>query len=319
MFLGDEAARSEWLDIASVYIKSAEHYVGALKRWPSSLRSLVYPFVHGRRQMRTQFNQGRQIVSEALRKKRTTAGAATTCNPPSLLDLFSSGKFADSVHNDEEHAVTQMNLCVAAIQAQSATVMQCVVDLSAYPEYVPELREEIEAALRSTNGEWNKDSLGQLLKLDSFLKETQRLNSPDLISLQRKTRDPLKLSNGLHLPKGITLLLPTGAINMDPAYFDSPEQFDGFRYYKQRLRSEDDATRHQLVTVGKKDLAWGYGRHACPGRFMADVVMKMIMVEFVMRYDIRAPSSGVARPENIITEGILAPDPNWEVALKQRL
>lgn len=129
--------------------------------------------------MMQQFEDGRAKVTAALQEKKARGNLALS-DPPSLLDLLSSGKHAKTVTDTEEHTITQMNLCVAAIQAMSATTMQCLIDISAYPEYIPDLREEVESALSSTGGVWNRQSLNQLLKLDSFLKETQRLNSPDL-------------------------------------------------------------------------------------------------------------------------------------------
>ena len=92
---------------------------------------------------------------------------------------------------------------------------------------------------------------------------------------------------------------------MDSAFFESPEKFDALRYYNKRQQSGDDAMKHQLVTVGKTDLAWGYGRHACPGRFVADIVMKVMVIEFLLRYDIKY-SAGTTRPDNIIYEGIVS-------------
>lgn len=113
------------------------------------------------------------------------------------------------------------------------------------------------------------------------------------------------MSNGLKIPVGARIVLPTGAINMDPNYFDSPDRFDGYRFYRKRMESEAAQTKHQLVTVGKTDLIWGYGRHACPGRYLAEVAMKLIMVEFLMRYDIGRPQGGV-RPKNIEFEGLVS-------------
>lgn len=122
--------------------------------------------------------------------------------------------------------------------------------------------------------------------------------------------DPLTLSNGMRIPRGATLVLPTGAINLDGDFFESPQKFEGFRFYQKRQQSPDEARKHQLVTVGKYDLAWGYGRHACPGRYMADVVMKLVMIEFLVRYDIKYPT-GTTRPENIIYEGIVSSPSNF--------
>lgn len=180
IFLGMEAARNDhWLDIASSYIQSAEHWIGNLKRWPRPIRKIIWRWVEGRTRMMSQFEEGKRIVADTLSKKRAN-GNKPLNNPPSFLDFLTSGKLASAVDDEDGQTITQMNLCVAAIQAQSATVMQCLIDISGYPDYIPELRLEIENALKSTDGHWNKQSLGQLLKLDSFLKETQRLNSPDL-------------------------------------------------------------------------------------------------------------------------------------------
>jgi len=49
-------------------------------------------------------------------------------------------------------------------------------DLAAYPEYVAPLREEAEAVIKEEG--WSKKAIGKLHKLDSFLKESQRLTVP---------------------------------------------------------------------------------------------------------------------------------------------
>jgi len=45
--------------------------------------------------------------------------------------------------------------------------------LAAYPEYVPELREEIEKVLEES--EWTSAAMNSLQKLDSFIKEVMRV------------------------------------------------------------------------------------------------------------------------------------------------
>ena len=46
--------------------------------------------------------------------------------------------------------------------------------MAAYPEVIEPLREEIEELI--TEHGWSKDGLDSMVKLDSFLKETQRLS-----------------------------------------------------------------------------------------------------------------------------------------------
>lgn len=117
------------------------------------------------------------------------------------------------------------------------------------------------------------------------------------------------LSNGLRIPKGARIALPTGAINMDQDLFQNPEVFDGFRFYRMRVATEEARNSNQMVTVGKKDLTWGYGRHACPGRYVAEVAMKLLLIEYITRYDIRLSGDLKTRPKNIEFEGLVRTTP----------
>ncbi|KAK1709703.1 cytochrome P450 [Colletotrichum acutatum] len=195
----------------------------------------------------------------------------------------------------------------------------CLMDLATYPEYISELRDEIEIVLARGNGVLSKQSLTDMMKLDSVIKETQRLNPPDLASFQRKVMSDFTLSNGLRIPKGARIALPTGAINMDQDLFQNPEVFDGLRFYRMRVATEEARSSNQMVTVGKKDLTWGYGRHACPGRYVAEVAMKLLLIEYITRYDIRLSGDLRTRPKNIEFEGLVIPDPDWELLLTSRV
>lgn len=93
---------------------------------------------------------------------------------------------------------------------------------------------------------------------------------------------------------------------MDREFFQDPEKFDGFRYYKIRTADEEARNTNQMVTVGKKDLTWGYGRHACPGRYIAEVAMKLLVIEFLTRYEIQLPEDVKERPKNIEFEGLVS-------------
>ena len=57
-----------------------------------------------------------------------------------------------------------------------ATV-QVVYNLCAMPEYIQPLRMEAQNALLESGGVWSIESLSKLGRLDSFLKESQRLNA----------------------------------------------------------------------------------------------------------------------------------------------
>lgn len=55
-------------------------------------------------------------------------------------------------------------------------ITHAVFDLCTMPEYVEPLRSEAQAALAQDNGEWQISTIKRLCRLDSFLKESQRVN-----------------------------------------------------------------------------------------------------------------------------------------------
>jgi cytochrome P450 len=109
--------------------------------------------------------------------------------------------------------------------------------------------------------------------------------------------------------------------HLDADLYPSPDLFDGFRFSKlheQHHGSEPGSggMRYQLVTTSPDFLAWGYGRHACPARFMAAMVLKTMFVHVVLNYDVRL-EDGV-RPEDVITGLSNLPNPNVKILIRQR-
>jgi cytochrome P450 len=111
-----------------------------------------------------------------------------------------------------------------------------------------------------------------------------------------------------HVPPGASsLCLPSHGVHHDPFYYQSPLEFQPFRYsepreefLKQQQQKEarssngEDLTRHKtaldlktasLVTTSEAFLAFGHGRHACPGRFFAAQEMKL-MLAYVLQITI---------------------------------
>ena len=57
-----------------------------------------------------------------------------------------------------------------------ATV-QVVYNLCAMPEYIEPLRKEAQTVLQDDGGRWSIEKLSKLRRLDSFMKESQRLDA----------------------------------------------------------------------------------------------------------------------------------------------
>lgn len=196
-------------------------------------------------------------------------------------------------------------------------------DLVALPEFAHELREEAQQALDDNGGIFTSNALQSMKKMDSFLKETLRLYPAtmgrfsvtrtlgkanlDIASFQRKVLKPFALPNGQLIPQGVTIEVPAVGVNADSEVFERAEDFDPLRFYNLREQAKqrgsvEGAAQNQFVSVSQNSLTFGYGRHACPGRFFAANEIKMILANAIMGWEFK------------MVEGISERYPNVEFA-----
>lgn len=160
--------------------------IRSLKQWPPFLRSIVYRFIPERAAITDQWLKGRKRVSQSLLERQRKGGNLE--DPPSMLDLLSSGKNEHFAGDIEKQLLYQMTLVAVGTVTTFSSIIQAIYDLVAYPEYIPALREELLSVPRDDDGTFNKDSISAMKKLDSFIKESQRLSAPDLSKFSSPSR-----------------------------------------------------------------------------------------------------------------------------------
>ncbi|KAI9441477.1 cytochrome P450 [Lactarius indigo] len=173
----------------------------------------------------------------------------------------------------------------AAIHTTSTTFANVLYRLLSNPEYVEPLRCEVETVVAEEG--WTKAGMDKMHKIDSFFRETQRLDSLDEMTMTRLAIRPFTFSNGVTVPAGTHVAAPTGAINRDGEIYPNPEEFDGFRFVKSREQDGDAVAGHQELHKFANHIVFGYGRHACPGRFFAINEVKALLAHVVVTYDIK--------------------------------
>lgn len=106
---------------------------------------------------------------------------------------------------------------------------------------------------------------------------------------------------------------------MDSDLFENPERFDGFRFSK-LCSSEDTESKGRLQWAASNltSMAFGYGRHACPGRAFAGFEIKQIMIHFLMTYDFKFEDQAGKRPENLMIETQMIPNRQERILLRRR-
>ncbi|KFX93485.1 hypothetical protein O988_06800 [Pseudogymnoascus sp. VKM F-3808] len=188
-----------------------------------------------------------------------------------------------------------------------------ILDSDAEYSTINALREEAVAALNEHNGVWTKATAAQMTKMDSVCRETLRLHAfANRAVFKRVVADSLVTEDGITLPKGAMLSLLAQPAQTDPEVFDAPMTFDPFRFSRAREAITDDSnlpsSPHPIVPDSEKassngppphppgklplistsaiNLPFAHGRHACPGRFIVDFEMKIMLAYLLMHYDI---------------------------------
>ncbi|KAL0766919.1 hypothetical protein CaCOL14_010490 [Colletotrichum acutatum] len=319
MIDSDAPHNETWVTLTTEYLHAGVRHAHALKFWPPILRPLVHRFVSGYAEVQRQLNLGRSIVVDAIRKidEREKIGVPEP-QPTSVLYHMSRKAPGTSSAVIDMHLKEQLNLAVGGIHTTSAVLTQTLFELSAHPEYIPELRKEVVDTLVKFEGAFSKAALWDMHKLDSFIRETHRLNSPNLTTLQRRAIQDVTLSDGTFIPNGTKLEFPTFAIHRDSEFFDNAPDFDGFRFLKLRQEDDKEGGKHHYVSARRDMLGWGLGKTACPGRFLADVEIKLIVAFILMNYDIKNPD-GQGRHAHVHFENQVFPDPVNPVLMKKIL
>lgn len=186
------------------------------------------------------------------------------------------------------------------------------------------LRDEVDRILGDDkNAAWTKAKVSQMTRADSVSRETLRLQSFGGRAIFRKVMTSnFETPDGYHLPKGTLLSFLSQPAHIDHDKMDDAAKYDPFRFSRLRELAESRNEKIppvSLVSTSPEFLPFGHGKHACPGRFLIDFELKMILAYVLRNYDIAfADELDGKRPPNIwLTEAVLPPN-GVKIRVKRR-
>ncbi|KAF8807759.1 cytochrome P450 [Phlegmacium glaucopus] len=215
----------------------------------------------------------------------------------------------------ENIASNLLDICFSTNTMLSLSFTQVLYHIAANHQYVIPMRQEIDSISRRDG--WTKDALDKMSKVDSFIKESMRLTSTSTLSMMRKSLRRFTFSDGTVIPPGALIFAAGQARHMDPSIRPTADLFDGFSFSNLEKEQQESA-RFKLVTTMPDYLVWGYGRHACSGRFFAALMLKLVLAHVVLRYDVKFENDEDARPEDMIVGFNRLPNPHAKVLLRKR-
>ncbi|KAK9414413.1 hypothetical protein SUNI508_11255 [Seiridium unicorne] len=318
VFVGADLGRTEeWMDLSINFAIRAFIAVVKLQFFPTWVRPIAKHLVSELRAIDRDVAKAQQLLKPIIDQRLLDEELDPSGERPDdfvqwLLDALPQDQKRDYYMQAKLHLI----LCAAAIHTTSNLATDCIYDLATYPEHQEILREEARSVLEDGDGWARKESMAKLKKMDSFVKESQRLTG-NVTSFIRKVVKPIDLSDGTHLPPGTNLLAPQIGFSHDERYFQDPEVFDGLRFWKMRHQSEEAANRWQFTSIGDYNINFGIGKHACPGRFFAGNEIKVILAHLVLNYDIKL-KEGEGRPEPMMFMMSKTANSKAEILFKRR-
>ncbi|KAF4910820.1 Ent-kaurene oxidase [Colletotrichum fructicola] len=311
MFGGTTLSRNkEWIQSSIDF--ATDGFIGAqaLKKYPEFLKPVVARFIPAIQNIKNHYAAAERAAIPLLNERAANGTVA-----PDLLYWM-----AEDAKGDEKDlaflAGILLKVSFAAIHTSAAAPTQLLYDLCDMPEYIEPLRREIEENLDET-GFLGRQGFQGLTKLDSIMKESQRFNPLLLITFERVVTVDYTLPDGLMIPANTTIGVPAHAISMDPEIFPEPQTFKGFRF-DETASNERGKSSVAFAAAHPASMAFGYGRHACPGRFFASAEIKAIMVYLLRNYDFKFPESQAERPSSLIFETQNLPNPAGRIMFKKR-
>lgn len=227
----------------------------------------------------------------------------------------------------------------------SSNMLMNILASDAKHDTIAVLRQEAEAFLADAGHDpaalWTRQNIARMVQADSVARETLRLDTVPTRALVRKVMvDGVQTDDGMPLPRGALVSFVSQPMHTDGAHFADPEAFDPFRFV--RLREQEAAgaaaaaaekdkgdsaagvdaggnwSRHSFLSTADL-LIFGRGRNSCPGRFLVEFQLKMMISHLLTNYDLRFPEEYQnVRPANRWLLEFVYPANGVKVQVKRR-
>ncbi|KUI64054.1 Fumitremorgin C monooxygenase [Cytospora mali] len=210
----------------------------------------------------------------------------------------------------------------------SSTVIQAtnlLLDMANCPaedQVVPRLRKEAQSVLenhksdahdnRTNDSMWHLAAPFKNMPLaDSLIRESLRFHPILIKGLTKEVvhKDGIVLPGStVRMPAGSWVGVPVLGIHRDERFYTDPQLYRPFRYV-------DSAESLDASKPTPTYLGFGYGKHACPGRWFAVLMLKMIIAYIVLNYDIEA---GTVPPKMSVLGDAALPPISTTIRVRRR-
>ncbi|KAH8422248.1 cytochrome P450 [Aspergillus melleus] len=266
---------ARWLRIVGQYSIDSFVAADALHRWPRMLRPVISWIAPSCRKIRLQLREARAIMAPILRQREADA---LTSDDDALrwMEECARGRPYDPV-------MAQLGMAAVSLHSTADMLTQVLYDLCGRDELIVALRDETRSVVQREG--LTVSALNNLHLMDSTLKESQRLKPSLAAAMQRISTDPITLSDGTRIPRNSYTIVSADR-RLDANVYPDPDTFDAYRSVRLRQTAGKE-TYAQVTTPSPEHLAWGFGKHACPGRNLVVTEIKIALAHILLKYDLQ--------------------------------
>ncbi|CAO2630208.1 Cytochrome P450 3A9, partial [Lemmus lemmus] len=206
----------------------------------------------------------------------------------------SKGKEYHQGLSDLEIVAQSVFFIVAGYETTSSALSFAMYLLAAHPDVQKKLQDKIDVALPN-KAPATYDALVQMEYLDMVVNETLRLY-PVGGRLERVCKADVEI-NGVLIPKGTVVMVPTYALHKDPKCWPEPEEFRPERFNKKNQDSIDPYTYQPF----------GSGPRNCIGMRFALMNIKVALVRILQNFSFQ-PCEQTQIPLKLRNQGFFQPE-----------
>ncbi|PCH34274.1 cytochrome P450 [Wolfiporia cocos MD-104 SS10] len=316
VFVGISLCRNpQYLEIASSFAAEVLRGCTVMGLMPNFLKPIIGPHLPWSRRAIKRMAPHVIPIIEQRQRQLEAHGEDWTGKPNDLLMwLVEEANHAGLANNMNLLVQSILTANFVAVHTSSITFTHALYHLAANSQYTEILRDEVESIIQQDG--WTKIALGKMWKLDSFLKESQRVNGTSHISVMRIALKDVVLSDGTMIPAGTFVAAAATSTHLDEENYENAEIFNPFRFSDKRLE-DGEKNKHQYVSTSSEYIGFGHGKHACPGRFFAANELKVMLAHIVLNYDVMFENEG-KKPDNIFVATTVLPAPDAKVLFRKR-
>ncbi|XP_055454600.1 cytochrome P450 3A9-like [Psammomys obesus] len=196
--------------------------------------------------------------------------------------------------SDLEIVAQSIFFIFAGYETTSSALSFAMYLLATHPDVQKKLQDKIDAALPN-KAPATYDVLLQMEYLDMVVNETLRLY-PVGGRLERLCKKDVEI-NGVFIPKGTVVMVPTFALHKDPMCWPEPEEFRPERFSKKNQDSINPYTY----------LPFGNGPRNCIGMRFALMNMKVALVRLLQNFSFQ-PCKETQTPLKLRKQGFFQPE-----------